>query len=234
MSPRETKAQLIARAKKLRASLHKSYPNPKVALDFQTPLQLLVATILSAQCTDVRVNKVTPSLFKKYPTAKHLANAKLEELEQDIRSTGFYHNKAKSLIACCTSIVQKHGGEVPKTMEELVELGGVGRKTANCVLGGAYGISVGVVVDTHVRRVAQRLGLSVYDDPEKIERDLMELIPQDDWYTFGNMLVWHGRNVCDARKPDCLNCPVQKLCPSAEEFLKSTKSADKPRRTKAS
>ena len=169
------------------------------------------------------MNKVTPELFKKYRTAKDFAMARQEELEQDVRSTGFYRNKAKSIIACCRAIVERHGGQVPKTMEELVQLGGVGRKTANCVLGGAFGINSGVVVDTHVRRVAQRLGLSSTDDPEKIELDLMELIDEKDWYGFGNMLIWHGRRVCDARKPKCPDCPLLKLCPSASTFLKSSR-----------
>ena len=221
MPIKETKKQLESRAKKIAAILHKSYPDPKIALNFSNPLQLLVATILSAQCTDARVNMVTPALFKKYPTARDFAEATQEELEQDIRSTGFYRNKTKSIITCCKALVEKHNGKVPKSMEELVELGGVGRKTANCVLGGAFGINSGVVVDTHVRRVSQRLRLSLNDDPEKIEADLMKLVPQDDWFAFGNTLVWHGRKVCDARKPDCSNCPVQKLCPSAEVFLKS-------------
>lgn len=221
MTKKEPAQQLLSRSKKIVAILHKTYPKPKTALGFSNPLQLLIATILSAQCTDVRVNLVTPALFKKYRTAEDFANAKQEELEQDIRSTGFFRNKAKSIITCCKTIMAKHGGKVPKTMEELVELGGVGRKTANCVLGGAYGISSGVVVDTHVRRVSQRLGLTPNDDPEKIEIDLMQLVPQVDWYAFGNMLIWHGRKICDARKPDCLNCPLQKLCPSAENFLKS-------------
>ena len=221
MATKETKQVLQNRTKKITAILHKTYPDPKVALDFSSPLQLLIATILSAQCTDVRVNKVTPGLFRKYRSAKDFADAKQEDLEQDIRSTGFYHNKAKSIISCCKSIVEKHKGKVPETMEELVELGGVGRKTANCVLGGAFGINSGVVVDTHVRRVSQRLALSANDDPEKIELDLMQLVPQSEWYAFGNMLVWHGRKICDARKPNCLECPLQNLCPSADEFLKS-------------
>ena len=220
MSSDETMQQLKIRSKKIIALLHKAYPDPKIALTFTNPLQLLVATILSAQCTDVRVNMVTPALFKKYRTAGDFAQAKQEDLEQDIRSTGFYRNKAKSIIKCCQAIVEKHGGKVPKTMEDLVELGGVGRKTANCVLGGAYGINSGVVVDTHVRRVSQRLGLSHNDDPEKIEEDLMTLAPQAEWFELGNMLVWHGRKICDARKPDCLGCSLQKLCPSADEFLK--------------
>jgi endonuclease-3 len=169
------------------------------------------------------VNKTTPALFKKYRSAADFASAKQEELEQDIRSTGFFHNKAKNIISCCKTLVDKHAGKVPKTMEELVQLGGVGRKTANCVLGGAYGINAGVVVDTHVKRVSQRLGLASTDDPEKIELELMVLLPQDEWHLFGNLLVLHGRNICDARKPDCLDCPVQKLCPSADEFMKRKK-----------
>jgi endonuclease-3 len=223
MPAKETKQQMRSRAKKILALLHKKYPEPKVALDFSNPLQLLVATILSAQCTDVRVNMVTPGLFKKYRSASEFANANQAELEQDIRSTGFYRNKAKSIISCCKSLVEKHAGKVPRTMEELVQLGGVGRKTANCVLGGAFGINSGIVVDTHVRRVSQRLGLATTDDPEKIELELMELLPQPEWFLFGNLLIWHGRNICDARKPDCLSCPVQRLCPSAEGFIKSKK-----------
>jgi endonuclease III len=216
-------AEKQKRARNIEAILLKKYPEPKVALDFSSPLQLLIATILSAQCTDVRVNMVTPGLFKKYRTAADFANAQQEELEKDIRSTGFYRNKAKSIISCCKALVENHAGKVPNTMDELVQLGGVGRKTANCVLGGAYGISSGVVVDTHVRRVSQRLGLASTDDPEKIEVELMELLPQDEWYRFGNLLILHGRNTCDARKPDCLNCLVRKLCPSAEEFMKLRK-----------
>jgi endonuclease-3 len=223
MPGKETKQQRRSRATKIAALLHKKYPDPKVALDFSNPLELLIATILSAQCTDVRVNMVTPGLFKKYRTASDFANANQLELEQDIRSTGFYRNKAKSIVSCCKSLVEKHAGKVPKTMEELVQLGGVGRKTANCVLGGAFGINSGIVVDTHVRRVSQRLALATTDDPEKIELELMELISPEIWFLFGNLLIWHGRKTCDARKPDCLNCPVQRLCPSAEEFMKSRK-----------
>ena len=221
MAKKESAPQLLSRSKKIVAILRKMYPDPRTALSFSNPLQLLIATILSAQCTDVRVNVVTAVLFKKYRTVEDFANAKQEELEQDVRSTGFFRSKAKSIITCCKTIMTKHGGKVPKTMEELVELGGVGRKTANCVLGGAYGISSGVVVDTHVRRVSQRLGLTPNNDPEKIEIDLMQLLPQDDWYAFGNMLIWHGRKICDARKPDCLNCPLRKLCPSAGGFIET-------------
>lgn len=223
MKEKETKQQLRSRAKKILTLLHKKYPDPKVALDFSNPLQLLIATILSAQCTDVRVNMVTPALFAKYQSAADFAGANQAELEQEIRSTGFYRNKAKSIISCCRSLVDKHRGKVPNTMDELVQLGGVGRKTANCVLGGAYGINSGVVVDTHVRRVSQRLGLATADNPEKIEIELMELLPEEHWYLFGNLLVWHGRKTCDARKPDCLNCPIQKLCPSAEDSLRLKK-----------
>ncbi|MEK6755054.1 MAG: endonuclease III [Bacteroidota bacterium] len=220
MAKKESPAQLRARAKKIVAHLHKEYPNPKIALEFSNPLQLLIATILSAQCTDARVNIVTPSLFRKYPTARDFASANQAELEQDIRSTGFYRNKAKSIIACCKALVERHGGKVPERMEELVQLGGVGRKTANCVLGGAYGINSGVIVDTHVRRVAQRLALTRNENPEKIEIDLMGLAPQSEWFDLGNMLIWHGRKICDARKPKCLECALMKLCPSAEEFLR--------------
>ena len=223
MSGEETKPQLRSRAKKILGLLRGKYPDPKVALHFSNPLQLLVATILSAQCTDVRVNLVTPGLFKKYRSASDFANASQSDFEQDIRSTGFYRNKAKSIISCCKSLVEKQGGKVPKTMDELVQLSGVGRKTANCVLGGAYGINSGVVVDTHVRRVSQRLGLAKADNPEKIELELMELLPQKDWFLFGNLLIWHGRKTCEARKPDCQNCRIQKLCPSAEEFIKLKK-----------
>ncbi|MBM4160910.1 MAG: endonuclease III [Ignavibacteria bacterium] len=221
MTGKETPGQLRFRAKKIITLLHKEYPDPRIALNFSNPLELLVATILSAQCTDARVNMVTPGLFKKYPTAGHFARASQAELEQDIRSTGFYRNKAKSIIACTRSLVHNHGGEVPRTMEELVELGGVGRKTANCVLGGAYGINSGVIVDTHVRRVAQRLGLSRHDDPEEIEIDLMGLAPQPEWFDLGNMLIWHGRKVCDAKKPKCADCTLMKFCRSAEKFLRS-------------
>ena len=219
MAKKESPEKLRARAKKIIAVLHKEYPDAKIALDFSNPLQLLVATILSAQCTDVRVNMVTPGLFKKYPSARAFANASQAELEQDIRSTGFFRNKAKSIIACCKSIVEKHGGQVPAKMEDLVELGGVGRKTANCVLGGAFGVNAGVVVDTHVRRVSQRLALTKNEDPDKIEADLMALAPQKEWYDLGNMLIWHGRRVCDARKPKCPDCVLIRQCPSAEQFL---------------
>jgi endonuclease-3 len=219
MAKKETPQKLRARANKIVALLHKEYPDPKIALNFSNPLQLLIATILSAQCTDVRVNMVTPALFKKYPTAREFANANQAELEQEIRSTGFFRNKAKSIITCCKALVEKHGGKVPNNMDDLVQLGGVGRKTANCVLGGAFGINAGVVVDTHVRRVSERLGLTGNDEPEKIETELMALVPQKEWTDLGNMLIWHGRKICDARKPKCPDCVLIKQCPSAEQFL---------------
>jgi len=220
---KESPEKLKSRAKKIVTRLRKIFPNPKIALEYQDPLQLLVATILSAQCTDERVNQVTKELFKKYRTARDYAEANVAEFEQEIRPTGFFRAKAKSIIHCCKELVEKHGGKVPQTMEELVQLPGVGRKTANCVLGGAYGIASGVVVDTHVRRLAQRLGLSKEEDAEKIELDLMEIIPKRDWIDFGNMLIWHGRRTCQARKPNCLECVINDLCPSAEIFLRRMK-----------
>ena len=184
----------------------------KISLDFTNPLQLLVATILSAQCTDDRVNKVTKSLFKKYKTAKDYANATLEELEEDIRPTGFYKNKAKAIQSCCSSLVERHGGKVPSTMQELTALSGVGRKTANVILGNAYGIP-GVVVDTHVGRVSRRLNLTKEDDPEKVERDWMGLIPEPDWIGFSHRMILFGRHTCKAKKPMCAQCPIFRLCP---------------------
>ena len=217
---RETKQELKSRTRKIIAKLDKAYPDARTALEYSNALELLVATILSAQCTDQRVNIVTRDLFKKYRSASDYASAHQEELENDIRSTGFFRNKAKSIIACCREIAERHGGEVPKTMEELVHLAGVGRKTANCVLGGAYGVNSGVVVDTHVKRLSERLRLSTHKEPEKIELDLMELVPEQHWYRFSNMLIWHGRRVCDARKPNCPACSLSKLCPSAEGFMR--------------
>jgi endonuclease-3 len=213
--------ELKSRTRKIISRLTKTFPNPKIALEHRDPLQLLVATILSAQCTDERVNQVTPSLFKKYRTAKDYAEANVAEFEQEIRSTGFFRAKAKSIINCCKQLVERHGGKVPQTMDELVQLPGIGRKTANCVLGGAYGIASGVVVDTHVKRLSQRIGFSKEDDPEKIELNLMEIVPKKDWIDFGNMLIWHGRRTCQARKPNCPDCVINDLCPSAEIFMKS-------------
>lgn len=202
-----------ARAGRIAAALRRAYPEAHCELDHSSPLQLLVATILSAQCTDKRVNMVTPVLFKKFPAAADFANASLPDLEQEIRTTGFYRNKAKNIQACCRKLVERHNGEVPKTMEELTALDGVGRKTANVVLGNAFGINVGVVVDTHVSRLSRRLGLTRQTDPEKIEQELMKIIPQSDWALWSHWLIWHGRRRCDARKPDCDGCELRELCP---------------------
>jgi endonuclease III len=224
---RETTNAKIVRTNRIVAGLDKTYANAHCELVHQNPLELLIATILSAQCTDKRVNIVTEKLFKKYRSARDFAGAKISELENDIRTTGFYKNKARNIKSACRDIVEKHGGKVPQTMEELIQLGGVGRKTANVVLGNAFGVNVGVVVDTHVARLSFRLGLTKQTSPEKIERDLMALVPQPQWTLFSHWLIWHGRRRCFARKPDCLNCEVSKLCPriGVKEFL--------PRRDKA-
>jgi endonuclease-3 len=216
---KESAHQLKSRATKIIRILRKSYPTAKTALHFSNPLQLLISTILSAQCTDKRVNVVTIDLFKKYKSLKDYADAKQSELEQDIRSTGFYRNKAKNIIGCCRMLEGTFGGEVPQTMEELLQLPGVGRKTANCVLGGAFGLNEGVVVDTHVQRLSQRLGLTSNEDAVKIEEDLMQLMPRKDWYGFSNLMILHGRAVCNARKPNCPECPIRDNCPSVEKFL---------------
>lgn len=197
---------------KILSILKKTYPDAHCELDFTNPLELLVATILSAQCTDARVNIVTKSLFKKYRTAEDYVRAKTVELEQDIRSTGFYKNKAKAIQGACRQIVEKFGGKVPKTLEELVTLPGVGRKTANVILGNAYGIP-GITCDTHMIRLSERLGFSKLKDPVKLEFALQKIIPQKDWTTASHVIIWHGRRCCYARKPDCPHCPVLKLCP---------------------
>jgi len=211
--PHETNQQKAARLKKLFAGLKKAYPDAHCELNHASPLQLLIATILSAQCTDKRVNLVTAELFNKYRSAADFADASLPELEAQIKTAGFFRNKAKSIKACCQAIVQKHGGQVPRTMEELIELGGVGRKTANVVLGNAFGINCGVVVDTHVARLAYRLGLTKQQAAEKIERELMDLVPSKQWTLFSHLLIWHGRRRCYARNPDCPNCEIKSLCP---------------------
>jgi endonuclease III len=197
------------------ARLKSAYPDARTALDWSNPLELLVATILSAQTTDVRVNSVTPDLFAKYPTAADLADADPTDLEETIRPTGFFRNKAKSLQGMARALVEDHGGEVPPTMEDLVALPGVGRKTANVVLGNAFSIDEGVVVDTHVRRLSNRLGFTSQSDPEKIEGDLIRTVPREDWTVFSHLLILHGRSVCKARKPACGDCVVNDLCPSA-------------------
>jgi endonuclease-3 len=211
--PRETSEARAARLKKIIAALDRTYPEVHCELNHANPLELLVATILSAQCTDKRVNVVTKELFKKYRSASDYANALLAELQQAIKSTGFFRNKAKNIQACCRKLVERHDDHVPHTMEELTQLDGVGRKTANVVLGNAFDINVGVVVDTHVARLSQRLGLTKQKTPEKIELELMALVPQKQWTLFSHWLIWHGRRRCDARRPDCEGCEIKKLCP---------------------
>jgi endonuclease-3 len=211
------KSQLISkparhRAFRIQKALAELYPDAHCALHYADPLQLLVATILSAQCTDERVNKVTPTLFSRFPDAEAYASADVGELERMIQSTGFFRNKARNIRACCRILVKKHGGQVPQTMEELVPLPGVGRKTANVILGNAFEIP-GIPVDTHVGRLSRRMGLSEHDDPVKVESDLMELIPKDEWTMFGHRMIFHGRQVCQARKPKCDACVLKKICP---------------------
>jgi len=208
------------RAGALIEAFGKVYPEAHCELDFVNPLELLVATILSAQCTDKRVNMVTPALFKKYRTARAYAEAPQEVLEKEIQSTGFFRSKAKSLRMMAADLVAKHGGKVPSKMEDLTALRGVGRKTANVVLGNAFGMNEGVVVDTHVLRLSRRLVLTKHADPGKVEQDLMKLIPRDKWAIFSHWLIWHGRRRCYARKPDCDGCEVQHLCPSAFKAVK--------------
>jgi endonuclease-3 len=197
------------------ARLKSEYPDARTELDWTNPLELLVATMLSAQTTDVQVNRVTQSLFAKYRTAEDYAESSPEELEEDIRPTGFYRNKARSLRGMASALVEEHGGEVPRTMQELVALPGVGRKTANVVLGNAFSLDEGIVVDTHIRRVSRRLGLTQNQDPPKIEQDLMKIVPREDWTVFSHLLILHGRRTCKARKPDCPNCILNDICPSA-------------------
>ena len=199
------------RIKNILKILDEHYPNVRVALNYTNPLELLIATILSAQCTDERVNQITPYLFKKYPTAKDYATADLKTLEEDIKPTGFYKNKAKHIKECCQVLVEKYHGQVPANLEILTKLPGIGRKTANVVLGNAFDIP-GIVVDTHVRRVAKRLGLTKHQDALKIEKDLMQLIPKEKWTKFSLQLTWHGRRICKARKPQCNKCPLHKWC----------------------
>ncbi|HLF15270.1 MAG TPA: endonuclease III [Bacteroidota bacterium] len=210
----ETVREKKARMRKIMGRLASCYPGARTALLHDNPLELLVATILSAQCTDERVNAVTPGLFQRYRTAAEFARARRDELESLIRSTGFYRAKANNIMRCCEEIAGRHGGEVPRTMEELVKLPGVGRKTANVVLGSAFGKAEGVVVDTHVKRLSGLMKLSASATPEKIEIDLMELVPRKDWILFPHLLILHGRKVCKARKPLCGGCAVSGVCPS--------------------
>lgn len=216
---RESSAARAARAAELYARLERDHPDARCALDFRTPFELLVATILSAQCTDKRVNMVTPSLFAAYPTVASLAAARQEDVEEIIRSTGFFRNKAKSIIAMAGALVERHGGEVPRDMEALVRLPGVGRKTANVVLGNAFGENEGIVVDTHVGRLAGRLGLTPATDPVKVEEALVPLFPRERWTMLAHLLIEHGRTVCDAKKPACGRCSLADLCPSSRAVL---------------
>ena len=217
-SPKRRKlrgAELSAHALEVLTRLKREYPDAHTELDFETPFQLLIATILSAQCTDKRVNLVTPALFRAFPTPRDLAGADVPRLEDMIRSTGFFRNKTKSLLGMSAAIVERHGGEVPRTMAELVQLPGVGRKTANVVLGNALGASEGVVVDTHVGRLSVRLGLTNETDPVKVEQVLMRLIPREDWVRVSHLLIFHGRRVCVARAPKCGQCVLNDICPSS-------------------
>ncbi len=199
--------------------LDEAYPNAVCELNHENAFQLLIATILSAQCTDVRVNIVTATLFKKYPTPEAFAHANPRELEQDIRSTGFYRNKTKSIIGAGKALIERFGGQVPRTMEEMLTIPGAARKTSNVVLGTAYGIASGVVVDTHVQRLSNRLDLTRNEDPKKIEQDLMRIIPQDRWISFSHQLIWHGRRVCYARNPKCIECNLESLCTSKDKTI---------------
>ena len=212
---RESLQAKASRTQQIIAGLKRAYPEAHCELHYANPLELLIATILSAQCTDKQVNIVTAELFKKHRSARDYANATQEQLEGDVRRIGFFRNKSKNIRACCSKLLAHHGGEVPRTMDELTALDGVGRKTANVVLGNAFGINVGVVVDTHVARLAQRLGLTRATTPEKIEQDLMKLVPPHEWTLFSHWLIWHGRRRCGARKPDCAGCEIAGRCPSA-------------------
>ena len=201
------------RAQTIVRRLAREYPDATCALNFRNPLELLVATVLSAQCTDQRVNMVTGELFQKYRSTADYASVDQKELETDVRSTGFYRNKAKHIRECCRVLLEKHGGQVPDRMEDLVELSGIGRKTANVILGTAMGLATGVVVDTHVQRLARRMGLTRHHDPEKIEQVLMTLVPQEEWINWGHRMIQHGRRVCSARKPNCESCCLSDVCP---------------------
>jgi len=213
--PRESQAAKRARLSKIIVGLQQTYPDAHCELNYRTPLQLMVATILSAQCTDKQVNIVTKELFKKYKKANDFAIVPLEELQNDIRRIGLFRNKAKSIQNACRALVEHHKGKVPQTMPELVALAGVGRKTANVILGNAFNINEGVVVDTHVARLCDRLKITSAKTPEKIEKDLVKLVPREHWTLFSHWIIWHGRRRCNARKPDCSNCEIRELCPSS-------------------
>lgn len=213
--PRERNADRTQRADQVYRILQSTYPDAHCALDHGNPFELTVATILSAQCTDERVNRVTPALFDAFPDAGSLAGARLEEVEELIHSTGFFRNKARNLVGMAEAVVERHGGVIPRTLAELVKLPGVGRKTANVVLGNAFGLDEGVVVDTHVKRLAKRLGFTRHTDPVKVEKDLVKLFPRERWTLLSHLLIFHGRQCCVARKPRCEACPVAHLCPSS-------------------
>ena len=211
--PRESLQQKVLRTGRIVSVLRETYPDAHCELNHTSPLELLIATILSAQCTDKQVNIVTAELFQKYRTAADYAEAAPAEIENDIKRIGLFRAKAKNIQACCRTLIEKHGGAVPQTMDELTALGGVGRKTANVVLGNAFNINVGVVVDTHVGRLSNRLGLTKETAAEKVEKDLQKLVPQEQWCLFSHLLIWHGRRRCAARSPDCAHCEVSELCP---------------------
>jgi endonuclease-3 len=213
LGKKETLEEKRARLNEILARLKSAYPGAECALEHENAFELMVATILSAQCTDARVNMVTPALFRKYPDARAMAKARLADVEKLIQSTGFYKNKAKSLVESAKLLVERHEGEVPKTMEALTALRGVGRKTANVILGNAFGLAEGIVVDTHVGRLSRRLGLTKHVDPVKVEQDLVLLLPREEWTLFSHLLIFHGRSRCIARLPDCLRCEVRALCP---------------------
>jgi endonuclease III len=223
--PRESLPAKTARLEKIVAGLHKAYPDAHCELNHSNPLELLIATILSAQCTDKQVNLVTPDLFKRYPSPRHFAEADRGELEKAIGRLGFFRNKARSIQSCCQALIERHGGQVPRSMNELTELAGVGRKTANVVLGNAFDINEGIVVDTHVARLSQRFGVTSASDPEKIEADLVKMVPRAQWTLFSHLLIWHGRRRCYARNPDCENCEVLKLCPTGPKLIAQRKRA---------
>jgi endonuclease-3 len=208
----KTTDPIRTRARRILRLLARQHPDARCALHYENPLQLLVATILSAQCTDVRVNLVTPSLFARFPDAKAYATADAKELETAIQSTGFFRNKARNIMSCCQRLLTHHGGQVPRTLEELVKLPGIGRKTANVILSNAFDVP-GITVDTHVGRLSRRMGLTTETDPEKVERDLMDIIPKKDWTMFSHRMIHHGRKVCQARKPNCAGCTLAEVCP---------------------
>ena len=211
--PARSSELLASRTRQIISKLKRTYPDAHCELHHSNPLQLLIATILSAQCTDARVNQVTPALFARCQTAKDFTEIPVSELEDLVRTTGFFRSKAKSIRGCATGLVKDHGGEVPKTMEQLYKLPGVGRKTANVVLGNAFNLAEGVVVDTHVGRLSRRMGLTRHHDPVKVEQALVKIVPKADWTLFSHLLIWHGRRRCSARKPDCPQCEVSALCP---------------------